>query len=217
MLKILSSLTVAGVWILACFGFVQNFPETCKIWDWSRMTTATVLSLVASSGWFVVSAIVQWGGELPGRKKLRRVELFSDTVAKKFKSAKTIRIFCSQSESYRGFIHDRVSSLQEGACIKVMMRNDSTQARLDDLKKVAARWHNDIAGRGVTVEIRAVEWSPLMFRGWLFEKTAVIGWYERTNGRTIGQGKSALFIEDEETVQGLQTTFDDVFREGTML
>ena len=217
MRKILGFLFAAVVWILGCFEFVQYFPEACKIGDWSRMTTATVLALAASSGWFVVGAIVLGGGELPGRKKLRRVELLSDTVAKKLKSAKTIRIFCSQSESYRGFIHDRVSSLQDGACIKVMMRNDSTQARLDDLKKVAARWHNDIAGRGVTVEIRAVKWSPLMFRGWLFENTAVIGWYQRTAVRTIGQGKMALFIEDEETVQGLTATFDAVFLEGTTL
>lgn len=217
MLKISGFLVASVVWILGCFEFVQYFPEACKIGDWSRMTTATVLALAATSGWFVVAAIGLWGGELPGRRKLRRVDLLSDSVGKKLKSTKTIRIFCSQSGSYRAFIHNRVSSLLEGTSIKVMMRADSTQARLDDLKKAAAKWRNDIAGRGVTVEISAVEWSPLMFRGWLFEKTAVIGWYHRTAACTLGQGHKALLIEDEETVQGLIATFDAVFQEGTKL
>lgn len=217
MLKLTGFLVALVLWILGCFEFVQNFPDACKIGDWSRMTTATVLALAASSGWFVVVAIAGGGSELAGRRKLRRVEVLSDTVGKKLKSAKTIRIFCSQSGSYRAFIHDRVSSLLEGTRIKVMMRTDSSQARLNELKKAAEKWHSDIAGRGVTVEISAVEWSPLMFRGWLFEKTAVIGWYHRTAACTIGQGHKALLIEDEETVQGLIATFDAVFQEGTRL
>jgi len=217
MVKMLSVLVAAAAWVRGCFEFVQYFPEACKMGDWSKMTTVTVLMLVASSGWFLVIAIVMWGCELPGRKKLRAVESQSDVVAKKIKSAKTIRVFCSDSGSCRSFIHNRVSSLQEGTTIKVMMRTDSTPERNSHLKKVADKWRKDISGRGVTGEISAVDWCPVMFRGWVFEKSAIIGWYHRTAGVTVGQEYKALLIEDEATVQGLTATFEAVFNEGVKL
>lgn len=217
MRKRLGLLTFGASWIMICFGIAyQYFPEACKIGDWSK-TTTLVIVLAAGSGWFFLFSIKSGHMDFTRRGKVRRVEITSDIVGEKLKSAKTIRIFCSQSGSYRAFIHNRVSSLREGTTIKVMMRADSTNARRDELRNAAEKWRSDIAGRGVTVEISAVDWSPIMFRGWLFENAAVVGWYHRTTNRTLGQEKRPFLIDDQETIQDLTTTFDAIFADGEKL
>ena len=218
-IKIASIVVATAVWLYSCFQFVQYLPRGCEIGDWSRTTSAIVLAAAASSGWMIVSGIVLFGS-LPfgSRQSLRKLAILSDAVGSRLTSACAIRIFCSQSESYRGFVHDRVKSLKPGSTIKVLMRNDNSATRLDDLRKVAERWKNDISGRGVNVDVRAVSWSPIMFRGWLFdEDSAVIGWYNRTPIRTLGQGDDTFLIEDKDMVKGLASTFDAVFETGTQL
>lgn len=218
-LTITGILVTVALWLYGCFQFVQFFPGSCSIGDWSKTTSAIVLAAAASSGWLILICIGLYGsGFLKSRRSFQRAGVFSDTVGSRLTSSTTVRLFCSQSASYRGFIHNQVGLLKRGMTIKVLMRTDSTPARQDDLKRVAEKWHTDIAGRGVTVEVRAVEWSPLMFRGWVFdERAAVLGWYNRANGRTLGQGEDTFLIEDKGMVKGLVDTFDAVFQGGTQL
>lgn len=215
--SIVALVVASAVWIYGCFQAVQYFPDSCRVLDWSRATTATLFCIVASGGYLLATGLVA----LPiasKRGKLSSTKLTSELVVGALKKATVIRVFCSQAESYRGFVHSHCADLANGVTIKVMMRGDGTAGRLGDLQKVADRWHHDIGGRGVSVEVAAVDWSPMMLRGWVFDQeAAVIGWYTRTGGRTTGGGDPGFVIHDREVIRQITETFDKVFLTGQTL
>lgn len=213
----------SAAWCLAAVAIYSLVPEECRIGDASRLTTVVLITFVSGLGWLAYHVISSRQGpsierQGQGDGQFQVTEIHSDELKTEIASSKTIRVFCSGSDTYRSFLLAMNRPLRQGSTIKVLMRADDTDARHDHLTSIALKWQDDIASRDVAVEVRAVAWSPVMIRGWLLdERLAVFGFYHRVGGRTRGQGRSTFSVTDTKMVEELIDVFDATFQQGEPL
>ncbi|MFA6056170.1 MAG: HAD family hydrolase [Thermodesulfovibrionales bacterium] len=138
-----------------------------------------------------------------------------------FKSAEEIRIFASGSDTYHTHLRALLAEVHrtKRLSIRVLMRDDGTLSRRQHLERQCQKWL-DIKRLYPVVDISVRFYKfTTMFRGMISDRNLmVIGWYERSQGKTYGQECPAFLLSasvdrplSRELINIMVRTFDNIY------
>lgn len=203
--------------VTVLYSIVDQIPFSCGLglFGLNEKQTTTAIVSIAFVGWICFFTLLKVSSLIPWRARLKRTLLTEDSVIKEVKKAKVLRVFASGSNSARSLIHSRISTITHNMEIKVLIRTDGSPEREAILAKEISRWRRDIQKGNIELSIVKYSFDPVMFRGWIIdESVAIIGWYCRHEGATLGQADVAFRINDKDFVKQLIVIFDRLFIKG---
>ena len=136
----------------------------------------------------------------------------AELVREKLAESHVIRIFASGSENYHTRLKAYLAKVMRTHALRfqVLVRDDGTDYRREKLADAHARWKELDELFGTRSELRTYSFD-VMYRGVLWsDDSASLGWYERRNGRTVGQEIPLLYLDAKNGVAGqlLKTAAD---------
>lgn len=142
-------------------------------------------------------------------------------VREQLSKSRCVRIFASGSETYRLLLLSLLPALhlKERLELRVLVRDDGSPSRKAKLSEAISKWHDIDEKFNTRTIVRTYDYD-VMFRGWIFDqKAALVGWYERRNGKTCGQDDLAYFLQGgnkqcDSAITVLTRVFDKYFDSG---
>lgn len=122
-------------------------------------------------------------------------------LEKLLRKTKELKIFSSGSGSYRIKLNMILKNMKSPQLrkIKILIRDDNTEQRNDNIKNQIRQWEKDISKKyTINIEYYRYSFSEISLRGYIFDdKYALLGWYYNDGHDRYGNDQILVLYSSE--------------------